>query len=313
MPARPPQGRGIDEWPGRIASLLPSVRWHRASALSRLVTRYSLPAPPGDDTRTAGRRLNGSAAVLAFSVLADSAVEHYRGSFQNRAMYTPLVAAALTLGAACSASADAAGQRARVARRDLCLGRGHRLRRYWVFISTISSSAPAAWSWLNLFYAAPIGAPMALALAGLLGRGAERVRDTPPGDARHGARHSGRPHAGRGHRRRPCRHGRRSGLLHFRGAFHDPGDVAAGHRSAGRRGACSAQPRCGRAARDRFARWWLRMTARLASPASASTPSASSRNMGGWRNWSQNLLNGPPLPAPPSFTGLALAGLAALR
>jgi len=37
-----------------------------------------------------------------------------------------------------------------------------------------------------------------------------------------------------------------------------------------------------------------------------------SRGMGGWRNWSQNLLNGPPLPAPPSFTGLALAGLAAL-
>ena len=37
-----------------------------------------------------------------------------------------------------------------------------------------------------------------------------------------------------------------------------------------------------------------------------------SRNMGGWRNWSQNILNGPPLPAPPSFAGLALAGLAAL-
>ena len=37
-----------------------------------------------------------------------------------------------------------------------------------------------------------------------------------------------------------------------------------------------------------------------------------SRNMGGWRNWSQNVLNGPPLPAPPSFAGLALAGLAAL-
>lgn len=37
------------------------------------------------------------------------------------------------------------------------------------------------------------------------------------------------------------------------------------------------------------------------------------RNMGGWRNWSQNLLQGPPLPAPPSFTGMALAGLAALE
>ena len=34
--------------------------------------------------------------------------------------------------------------------------------------------------------------------------------------------------------------------------------------------------------------------------------------MGGWRNWTQNVQNGPPLPAPPSFTGLALAGLAAL-
>jgi hypothetical protein len=35
------------------------------------------------------------------------------------------------------------------------------------------------------------------------------------------------------------------------------------------------------------------------------------RQMGGWRNWSQNVLSGPPLPAPPSFTALAIAGLAA--
>ena len=37
------------------------------------------------------------------------------------------------------------------------------------------------------------------------------------------------------------------------------------------------------------------------------------RHHGGWRNWSQNIYNGPPLPAPPSFSALALAGLAALR
>jgi len=37
------------------------------------------------------------------------------------------------------------------------------------------------------------------------------------------------------------------------------------------------------------------------------------RAMGGWRNWRQNVVDGPPLPAPPSFTALALAGLAALR
>ena len=30
------------------------------------------------------------------------------------------------------------------------------------------------------------------------------------------------------------------------------------------------------------------------------------------RNWKRNAVDGPPLPAPPSFTGLALAGLAAL-
>jgi hypothetical protein len=36
------------------------------------------------------------------------------------------------------------------------------------------------------------------------------------------------------------------------------------------------------------------------------------RQMGGWYNWSQNLLSGPPLPAPPSFSALALAGRAAL-
>ena len=34
--------------------------------------------------------------------------------------------------------------------------------------------------------------------------------------------------------------------------------------------------------------------------------------MGGWKNWSQMLFQGPPLPAPPSFTGLAIAGLGAL-
>ncbi|WP_052233996.1 hypothetical protein [Massilia sp. WF1] len=37
------------------------------------------------------------------------------------------------------------------------------------------------------------------------------------------------------------------------------------------------------------------------------------RQMGGWRNWSQNVLSGPPLPAPPSFSALALAGGAALE
>ena len=36
------------------------------------------------------------------------------------------------------------------------------------------------------------------------------------------------------------------------------------------------------------------------------------RNMGGWRNWSQMILQGPPLPAPPAFLGIAAAGLGIL-
>ncbi|MGH7011532.1 MAG: hypothetical protein ACREEX_11925, partial [Caulobacteraceae bacterium] len=38
-----------------------------------------------------------------------------------------------------------------------------------------------------------------------------------------------------------------------------------------------------------------------------------SRQMGGWRNWRQNVLSGPPIPAPPAFAGLALVGLLALK
>ena len=59
-------------------------------------------------------------------------------------------------------------------------------------------------------------------------------------------------------------------------------------------------------------RWWLRGTAAMGFAGVGFHAYGVHRNMGGWRNWSQNILNGPPLPAPPSFTGLALAGLAAL-
>src|SRR5436305_3498624 len=148
--------------------------------VARLALRYS----PADRrrrrelTKTAGRRLNGSAAMLAFSVLADSAIEHYRGSFQNRAMYVPLAVSALTLGGSLFGVADARPDK-HIAR-DVIYGAaaatafaGLGFHLYNIL------KRPGGWSWLNLFYSAPIGAPMALALAGLLGRGAERVRETP--------------------------------------------------------------------------------------------------------------------------------------
>ena len=160
---------------------------------------------------------------------------------------------------------------------------------------------------------APLGAPMAILLSGLLGFYSERVRESEPGtrprvfDLPAGRALAAVIGAGL------LGTAGEAGLLHFRGAFHNPfmfaaGDAAA-YRSAALAGAAAAGPaQIGIA----FTRWWLRLPSCWALPALDSTPSAYPRNMGGWRNWSQNILNGPPLPAPPSFTGLALAGLAAL-
>ena len=101
-------------------------------------------------------------------------------------------------------------------------------------------------------------------------------------------------------------------LLHFRGAFQDPfmylpvtiPPVAAALIA---KAGMEAPPRW-----PRLTRLWFRITAALGFAGAGFHVYGVSRNMGGWRNWSQNLLAGPPIPAPPSFTGLALAGLAAL-
>jgi hypothetical protein len=262
-------------------------------------------------TKTVGRRLNGSAAMLAFSVLADSAIEHYRGSFHNRAMYVPLAISALTLGGSLFGVADARPKK--------------HLARDVVYASAAATAfagfgfhfynilkRPGGWSWLNLFYSAPIGAPMALALAGLLGRGAERVRETP---ALAPANVLGVP-AGRilGGVTAAGLAGTvgEAGLLHFRGAYHNPAmflPISVPPLASILVAAAALRP--GRL-RNRIARWWLRLTALLGFAGVGFHAFGVARNMGGWRNWSQNVLNGPPLPAPPSFTGLALAGLAAL-
>ncbi len=83
---------------------------HLAAAVRRSRTpavRPGLPVPLQPDAAVrAARRLNRAAGVLAASVLADSAVEHYRGSFQNRAMFTPLVTASLSLAVSAHGNAD---------------------------------------------------------------------------------------------------------------------------------------------------------------------------------------------------------------
>jgi len=262
-------------------------------------------------TRQAGRRLNGSAAMLAFSVLADSAVEHYRGAFQNRAMYAPLVVATLTLGASLFGRADTRSKKhqARDAIYAAAAATGFTGLGFHLYNIL---KRPGQWSWLNLFYAAPIGAPMALALAGLIGRGAERVRDASPfRPAAILGWPAGRSLAAVAAAGLAGTVGE-AGLLHFRGAYHNPAmmlPVTVPPVASALLGAAAARPG---PRLNWIARWWLRLTALLGFAGVGFHAYGVSRNMGGWRNWSQNVLNGPPLPAPPSFTGLALAGLAAL-
>jgi hypothetical protein len=285
----------------------------KVDELTRLVSRYAPQARRRRQalTRSAGRRLNASAAMLAFSVLADSAVEHYRGSFENRAMYTPLVAATLTLGASLFGVVDARASK-HVARDTIYALAAATGVAGFAFHSYNIFKRPGRWSWLNLFYAAPIGAPLALALAGLLGRGAEQVRDTRPD---RGATvlglPAGRTLAGVAAGGLAGTVGE-AGLLHFRGAYQNPAmfaPVTVPPIASVLLGACALWPR---RALHRVARWWLRLTACLGIAGVGFHAYGVSRAMGGWRNWSQNVIDGPPLPAPPSFTGLALAGLAAL-
>jgi hypothetical protein len=157
-----------------------------------------------------------------------------------------------------------------------------------------------------------LGAPAAISLAGMTGFLAERVRNNRAGTV---PKVLGLP-AGRmvaaltgvGLLGTTAE----AALLHFRGAFHNPAmllPVTFPPSAAALLGAASAGP----AERPRrLTRWWLRFTAVLGLAGVGFHAIGVARNMGGWRNWRQNLQAGPPLPAPPAFSGLALAGLAAL-
>jgi hypothetical protein len=267
--------------------------------------------PPHRTAIDAGRRLNAASGLLATSVLADSAIEHYRGAFENRAMYIPLVTAALGLLASGHGVADR--RPAAHAVRDIIYAAGGIAGLIGTGFHIYNvTKRPGGISWLNLFYGAPLGAPMALLLSGLLGFAAERVRNHPPHSM---PRILGLP-AGRATAALTAAGMLgtvgEAGLLHFRGAFQNPAmvlPIAVPPIAAGMLGN-AALARGGKP--SWFVRLWLRLTAALGIVGVGFHAFGVSRAMGGWRNWSQNLLNGPPLPAPPSFTGLAIAGLAAL-
>jgi len=285
----------------------------RSSPSTHRSRKAPLPGRPWDldVAARAGRRLNRASGVIAASVLADSAIEHYRGSFHNKAMFAPLVSSALALIAGLHGAADR--RPAPHAARDTVyaaaaligiVGTGFHL--YNV------GKKPGGFSFQNLFYSAPIGAPAALVLSGMLGFLAERVRDNTPGTAPTIAGAAAGRVVAAGTAAGLLGTVAEAGLLHLRGAYHDPFmflPLTVPPIAAALMGAAAL----GDARRPRgFTRWWLRLTALLGFAGSGFHVLGVAREMGGWRNWRQNLLNGPPIPAPPSFTGLALAGLAAL-
>jgi len=262
-------------------------------------------------TVKAARRLNRAAGMIAGSVLADSAMEHYRGSFHNKAMWTPLISSALSLAVSVHGHRDKRHGAHRG--RDLVyaaagltgiVGTGFHLYNI--------TKKPGGFSWQNVFYSAPIGAPAALSLSGLMGFLSERVRDNEPGTSpKIAGTSAGRAVAALTSVSLLGTMGE-AGLLHFRGAYHNPfmfvpvsvPPVAAALLGNTALGSSRV--------RRPVTRWWLRATTLMGILGVAFHAYGVSRNMGGWCNWRQNAFNGPPLPAPPAFTGLAMAGLAAL-
>jgi len=280
-----------------------------AAVLRRRCTK-GLAASNNKAIITAARRLNRASGLIATSTLLDSAIEHYRGSFHNKAMITPVVVSAATLAVSVHGTGDyrAGAHEVRdpvylAAALTGLVGTG-----FHVYNIT---KRPSGFCWQNLFYGSPLGAPAAVALAGLLGYYSERLRDSGSRKARVFGFRAGRALAALSSIGLLAT-ASEAGLLHLRGAYHDPfmfvpvtvppvaaallAETAASHPE---------KPR-------RFTRWWLRLTALIGFIGAGFHAFGVHRQMGGWRNWKQTVLNGPPVPAPPSFTGLALAGLAAL-
>ena len=256
----------------------------------------------------AARMIAGGSALVAGAVLSDSTLEHYRGSFENRAMVVPLVASTLSIGAESAIAAGGVGRASAPVTMSIHAASAAAGAVGMAFHIYNVAKQPGSLSFSNFFYQAPIGAPAALLISGALGAGAQALL--------RGASHlgpvplaSGRVLAGATALGLAGAAGE-AALLHFRGAYHNPAmwlpvSVVPVAALLLARAAVTARVTSITSAA-------LAATAALGLAGTAFHAYGVSRNMGGWRNWRQNLLAGPPLPAPPSFTGLAIAGLGAL-
>jgi hypothetical protein len=262
----------------------------------------------------ASRLLNTAAATLAASVLTDSTAEHYRAGFHNRAMFIAPTVSAATLATA-TASAFAPRDRGLLPRAVFAASVVTGLVGFGFHLRNVSRRV-GGWNSANVFHGAPIAAPLAITMAGLLGIAASGLaKSNLSNDGRLAPRGKGRTSLALGSLSALGLAGTtmEAGALHFRGAFQNPFMYApvAIPPIAAVTLATATLTRSFRA--HRTARGLLCLTGWLGVVGMGFHAWGVHRRMGGWDNWRQNLLAGPPLPAPPAFTGLALAGLAALE
>jgi hypothetical protein len=260
--------------------------------------------PPRDRNLRAAEALGAGAAILCLSVALDSGIEHYRGSFKDRAMFVGPTMALLGLATAGWVAFRPRDAEARLPRIAFATVAGTGLIGLGFHAYNILKR-PGELSALNLFYAAPAGAPAALALAGLYGVIAgEMLSDRNYVTTR-------LPRAAAGLVAFSLMGTvAEAGLLHFRGAFQNPvmyAPVTIPPLAALAIGTAALSPRATGVAEP-----LLKATALLGIAGPMFHAYGIHRNMGGWRNWSQMILQGPPLPAPPAFLGIAVAGLGLL-
>ena len=243
-----------------------------------LTPKKHAPAPDALRAAEGRRRVRARRANLIWapgfsrSPLADSGVEHYRGSFQNRVMVAPLLSASLALASALTGAirprgaGKPLGAAYKAAEATGLLGLGFHV--YNIL------KRPGGLSWQNLFYAAPVGAPAALTLAGFFGDCALRIEDSKSEPVILLGQPAGRLIATVATVGLAGTVGE-AGLMHFRGAYHNPAmflPVSLPPVSAGLLAATAAAPERVPHARSAAGSGPPR---RLASRGSGFTPSAS--------------------------------------
>lgn len=261
----------------------------------------TLPRKRNSADETSGY-LRLAAGILAFSVMTDSGIAHHHARYRKKAMVAAPVLSAAALAVAALGSRRVSPHISRAVSSAAIAG--GLVGTAYHFRSV--GRRPGGRSWHNLFYKAPVGAPGALAVAGSLGLAGQafcgRGKASAPAASALGLATAGAMIAA----------SLEAALLHFRGAFHNPAmrlpvllppaaALALGLRSLGQRKL------------DVPARILCGLTACLGLAGSMFHAYGVHRNMGGWRNARQNLVQGPPVPAPLGFTALGIAGLGALR